>query len=131
MPEDDKHSAKDREVVWLIFRDIEGYPRKQFEYIGSPRTDHMVSNIGKFRRSGYNDYYVMRYHTKFDQTDLTVISYTEKELTREQSSSLLSDACDFAMQYKDTQPGIPNFMILVLIMIAIGLIGTIIKSLFM
>ena len=67
---------------WIVYRDIQDFPRKSFERIDAPKPGDRIVKDQKFPGMyGYPDMYVRRHHIHIDaETVVNLITYTEHEL---------------------------------------------------
>jgi len=87
------------EEIWIVYRDVEDFPRKQFEILPPPQPGQVVVKPtilpGAF---GYPDMHIsVRVGMSGDaSTVINLITYTEHKLTEPEVSDLIGRAFEFA-----------------------------------
>jgi hypothetical protein len=78
---------------WIVYRDVTGFPRKQFEKIDAPKAgDKVIKDMVMPGMFDYPSMYIRSRRVPFIGGDVVnLITYTEKELSREEVMSRFDD----------------------------------------
>jgi hypothetical protein len=75
---------------WIVYRDITGFPRQQFERIDPPKPGELLVRDQVFPGAyGYPTMYIRKHHVHLaDQIIMNLITYTEREPNAEELPEL-------------------------------------------
>lgn len=87
------------EEIWVTYRDVADYPRKQFEVMAPPPAEALTVKNQKIPGEfGYPDMYIAWHHQNIKGSMVHLVTYTEHKLRQSEINNLLRLALKFAQE---------------------------------
>lgn len=76
-------------TIWVVYRDVTGFPRQQFERLPKPKPgDLVIRDLVLPGMYGFPDMYVRKHHFHINEDVVHLITYTERELSSSEAQIL-------------------------------------------
>jgi len=85
-----------QQQVWIVYRDVEDFPRKQFEVMPPPAGGLVIKPMVLPGAFGYPDTHIRVRVGMIESTVINLIAYTELKLREAEVVALIGQAYEFA-----------------------------------